>query len=842
MVGIFRNKRLLAALLWAAWPCLAIAVEDGSKTEFFELHIRPVLVEKCASCHDGGDNAESVLTLAGREALLEGGDFGPAIVPGKANRSLLWRAINGTHKELRMPPDEDEALTREQVAAFEKWINNGAPWPEGKPIVSSDSKTHKPEKTAASAPKEWGFPPLKQIDVPQIQDGGWARSDIDRFISQKLQEQSLQPAASADRRTLVRRMYFDLIGLPPTPEQMKAALADDSPGALAKVVDDLLASRHYGERWGRHWLDVARYADTQGDVGDFPIPGAYRYRNWVINALNDDMPYDRFVQLQLAGDLFARDVDDLQERKEMTVATGFLALSRRFGNKKEDDIHLTIEDSIDTIGRGIMGVTLRCARCHDHKFDPMAMDDYYGLYGILASTRYPWMGMSNQKSPSELVPGSPTADAQQKTDEYWALISRYEYQINNHFRPWLKPTINKYNGLKKQRDEAAAKGEETESIDAEINDLLDKNDKFRELLVHKLAWVRRERDRLASNPPFEMLFAVSEGEAHDAKLHRRGNPEQPGDVVPRGFVASLGGNHPAGLDATSGRRELAQWITAAEHPLTSRVIVNRVWQHHFGRGLVATASNFGLQGTPPSHPELLDYLAQSFIADGWSLKKLHRRIMLSQVYQSSSEDLPANIEQDPDNIYLWKYGRRRLEAEAIRDSMLAVSGELDRSTGGEHPFPAWQKKRYSLNDPFKAVYPSSRRSVYVMTQRLFKHPLLGLFDGPDRNTTTDRRDSSSVATQALFLMNSPFIDKQAAAFGKRIEAVGATDEQRIEAGYQLAFARPATDTEVETIGDFFAQYREAAIAGGASVDDANQKAISSFAKVLLTSNEFIFVD
>ncbi len=400
---------LLAAL--AAWPCGTNAEEDRAQVEFFELHVRPILAGRCAGCHDGGDDAESVLTFDSRDSLIEGGDFGPAIVLGKAKQSLLWRAINGTHKELRMPPEGEEPLTREQVAAFEKWIDAGAVWPEGKPIVrAADPPLAKPSQTVAATAR-WSFPPRRHVDVPDVDDEAWAQNDIDRFILRKLQEQGLRPGTAADKRTLVRRMYFDMIGLPPSPEEMQTAQADESPEALAKVVDRLLASRHYGERWGRHWLDVARYADTQGDVGDVPIPQAYRYRNWVIDASNADMPYDRFVQLQLAGDLIARDVDDLQQRQDMTAATGFLALSRRFGNEKQDDIHLTIEDSIDTIGRGIMGVTLRCARCHDHKFDPMAMTDYYGLYGILASTRYPWMGMSNEKSPSQLVPVSLEADA-----------------------------------------------------------------------------------------------------------------------------------------------------------------------------------------------------------------------------------------------------------------------------------------------------------------------------------------------------------------------------------------------------------------------------------------------
>ncbi|QDU60257.1 Planctomycete cytochrome C [Planctomycetes bacterium Pan216] len=843
MVGALRKGAMGLAVLASISGLSTFAMADSApSSDFFEIHIRPLLVERCLSCHDGSDEAESVLSLASREALIEGGDFGPALVVGKSAESLLWHAVNGTHKELRMPPDGDEPLTREEVAAVAKWIDDGAVWPKESTIASTS-------KVEGSKPREevehvdlWSFRPRRSVRIPTVDDGGWATTDIDRFVWRKLQEKGLRPVPTADRRTLIRRLYFDLTGLPPTSKEMREALADPTPEGLVAVVDRLLASPRYGERWGRHWLDVARYADTQGDVGDFPIPQAYLYRNWVIDALNADMPADRFLRLQLAGDILARESDDPKERREMTIATGFLALSRRFGNRKRDDMHLVVEDTIDTIGRGIMGITLRCARCHDHKFDPMTMDDYYGIYGILASTRYPWMGASDEKSPSELVPASADPNAQRRADEYWELIARYEYQINNHRRPWLRPTIDEYKRLKRLLEKAKEEGTPTTPIEVELSSLLDEHDRFRELLIHGLPWVRREKDRLAANPPYEMLFAVSEGDAGDARLHRRGNPERLGDVVPRGFVGALGGATPSAIGQGSGRLELARWITAPEHPLTARVLVNRVWQHHFGRGIVESASNFGVQGRPPAQPELLDYLTETFIEDGWSLKKLHRRIVLSRVYQLGSDNIDANMEIDPDNVYLWKATRRRLESEVIRDAMLYVSGTLDLRPGGRHPFPHWTKKRYSLNGPFKQVYTSNHRSVYLMTQRLFKHPVLDLFDGPDRNSSTESRRSTNVATQALFLMNSTFIEEQSRAFADRILRSGETDDERIESAYELAYARSAEPSEQAAAREFLATHRDTSASLGTKTNDVTRQAFVSFAKVLLTSNEFFFVD
>ena len=458
----------------------------AQQLEFFELHIRPVLIEQCTDCHTGDVDAESSLAVNSRAAFIKGGEFGPAIVPGKPQESLLYQSIQRTHKALKMPPDADDKLSAKTVQHFKQWIEWGAPWPEENVKTTNASPAKKQQPLTTS---HWCFLPRQKVETPTVKDPKWNETSIDRFIFTQLEKQQLTPAPLADRRTLIRRATFDLTGLPPTPDEVDTFLSDpdDDPRAFAKVIDRLLASPAYGERWGRHWLDVARYADTQGDVGDYPIPGAYLYRNWVIDALNADLPYDQFLKAQLAGDILAQDEADPEQARQLKIATGFIALSRRFGNTRYEDQHLTIDDTIDTIGRGIMGVTLKCARCHDHKFDPMLATDYYGLYGIFESTLYPTMGASNQPSPTQLVAAGNDPDSQEKIDAYWDLLSWYQHQIRNHFRPWLKPTLNEYKEVTEQIKQAQKAGQPTDKLEKRREKLLASHKgKFRELMTHGL--------------------------------------------------------------------------------------------------------------------------------------------------------------------------------------------------------------------------------------------------------------------------------------------------------------------------------------------------------------------
>ena len=862
-----RDTTFILLLTVAALPADDLAVSDlTAKREFFELKVRPLLLDRCATCHSGELDADAPVSMLSRSAIVTGGDYGPAIVPGRSEDSLLVHAVRRTHKELRMPPDNEDSLTREEADVLARWIDDGAVWPGSDKVPGSETSGGS-ELHANAIPfdeaLDWALRPRQVVTPPDVADPRWSSNAIDRIVHQQRLNGGVTAAAKADRRTLIRRVTLDLIGLPPVPQAVESFVNDpaDDATALAIVVDRLLASDQYGERQGRLWLDVARYADTQGDVGDIPIQTAWLYRNWVINALNRDMPYDRFLQAQLAGDILSLTTEDEQLKRELTIATGFIALSRRFGNEKKESMHLTIEDTIDTIGRGVLGLTLRCSRCHDHKFDPISNADYYGLYGIFESTTYPWMGMSVEKSPSDLSPAIPGREAREKATSYWALIARYEYQINNHFRPWLKPTLVEYKDvtgkLKPLEVELATlqaqpdgKGTRIDKVQRQITGLSARRDKllkvrggkFRELMLHGLTWIKNEKLRLAKNPEVELVFAVGEGNAHDTKLHRRGNPANLGNIVPRHLISTISGaKHPT-IGSGSGRLELARWLTDPDHPLTARVIVNRIWQQHFGRGLVATPDNFGRQGSAPSHPELLDWLANRFVEDGWSFKSLHRLVVLTETYQlaSTDGDDAAACEQDPDNVLLWRYARRRLDAESIRDSILSVSGQLLEEQPAAHDIDPWYRHRYSLNAPFHKEVDTNHRSVYLLTQRLFRHSLLGLFDSPDRNTSTARRDSSNVPAQALFLMNSPFIKQQATALAQRVIVEGDDNDARIDRLYRLIYGRPVHDVERNEILAFLAQYRAAADVPQSS--DTAPSEYVALCRTLLTSNEFFFID
>jgi hypothetical protein len=726
-----------AALLFL--PALARGGDvSPAEIEFFEKEVRPLLVQRCQTCH-GAEKPKGGLRLTSRAALLEGGGTGPAAVPGKPDESLLVRAIR--HKDSpKMPPKE--RLPDRDIDALTRWVQMGLPWPDAGQVIAGLGKFEiTPEQRHF-----WAFQPVSDFRPPQVKDTSWPLTPIDRFILTRLEAKGLKPVAVADRRTLIRRVTFDLTGLPPTPDEIDAFLADDSPAAWEKVIDRLLASPHYGERWGRHWLDLAHYADTAGETADFPVPEAYKYRNYVIDAFNADRPYDEFLREQIAGDLLAADGPP-ERRAERTIATGFIAVSRRFGFDPQNYHHLTIEDTIDTVGKSVLGLTVSCARCHDHKFDPVSRADYYALYGIFASTRYPFPGSEEVKRPRDFVPLSPS----------------------------------------------------------------------------------------------ERAYAVAEGTAKDARIQLRGDPSRPGPEVPRRFLEILGGAALAPGTKGSGRLQLARWLTDPKNSLTARVMVNRVWQHHFGRGLVRTPNNFGKQGQPPTHPELLDYLAARFVEDGWSVKTLHRRILLSRAYQLSNIADEKNAAIDPGNEWLWRFERRRLDAESIRDALLAVGGGLDRSKGGPHPFPPENSWGFTQHNPFQAVYDTNRRSAYLMTQRLRRHPFLALFDGADPNSSTAQRGVTTVPTQALFFLNNPFVHEQAGRFADRLLAEPGDDSRRVERAYRLALGRAPTIDERRDAAEYLREAGEALSAGGAAAQRTRQ-VWAGFARVLFGSNEFIYVD
>jgi hypothetical protein len=687
----------------------------------------------------------------------------------------------------------------------------------------------------------WAFQAVRDPRVPAVANKRWPNNDVDRFILERLEAAGLPPNLAADKRVLIRRASFDLTGLPPTPAEIDRFLADRSPKAYERLLDRLLASPRYGERWGRHWLDLVRYADTAGDSSDYPIPQAYKYRNYVIDAFNKDKPYDEFLREQIAGDLLP--ATTLDEWREHVIATGFIASARRFSVEPSRAMHLTIEDTLDTMSRAVLGLSMSCARCHDHKFDPITMQDYYGLYGIFSSTQFPYPGSEEKKRQSDFVPLLPR-------DEVEALAGPF---------------------LKKQ----AALQAEIERLDRAISKARRTGEGLAERQA-ELKNTRRELEQLWSNPPaIETAYAVTDAQPGNARVQMRGEPHQPGEEVPRRFPKVLGGQELPKECSGSGRLELAGWLTDPANPLTARVMVNRLWQHHFGKGLVATPSDFGTRGRPPTHPALLDHLAVRFVESGWSIKAIHKLIMLSATYQQSSlvdalnrstveaegaapgcsslsdastlqrfngSTVSSADSLDADNALLWKFPRQRLDAEQVRDALLYVGGMLDLAIGGAHPFPPEYQWEFTQHNQFNAVYESNKRSVYVMQQRIKRQPFFAMFDGADPNASTAERPVTTTPLQALFMMNDAFAHAQAEQFASRLLREAATDSNRIDLAYQLALGRRARPDEIHDGLAYLQQVAEKLGKQNPPDYELRQSTWASYARALLASNEFMFVD
>ncbi len=1259
------NRRTCVGMLLAA-SLLVMSSHSAcadERDDFFEAKIRPVLVGTCFRCH-GGTKTSGELRIDSRETLLKGGESGPAIVPGKPEESLLIKAIQRQADVSAMPPEKDKALRADQVAAFVAWVKAGAVWP---------AKTAKFEVA-----KHWAFEPVRDVSPPVVQDKAWAKTSVDPFIRAKQDASSVRPAPVADKLTLIRRATFDLTGLPPTTEEVQAFEQNVSPQAFETVVDRLLKSPAYGERWGRHWLDVVRYADTAGETADYPVPLAWRYRNYVIDAFNNDKPYDEFLREQIAGDVLAGQ-GPRERYAEQATATGYLAISRRFGFDSENYHHLTIQDTIDTLGQTVLGLSLGCARCHDHKFDAVSMSDYYALYGIFDSSRYAFPGSEQKQKVRSLLPLLPPSESQPKWREFDARVASIAASLEKQKQPvpgailrslndldgdfemqapaaggsngvlvppWLyqgkiaitngaqSPFKNFYlrgkvgasipagageyriaqalyprrsrdncntlhvnldfriaapdasaKGLHRFRigalpDSAAVEvlissesvslriGETLESVAAlkpnqwhnlqltldlknrsvsgkvgipestteftskplspswpgkidfvvldtlgqmdtklltvefdnlgvqespiapvstelpmpaiaasgldpvvltkELEDLTGFDGDFElqtkdappaspwgpgpnsvvklsansqspfqnafapgELGIHmpnrgeydgfgrtvanvkpnqdgrlfasfdfrcaskdaggngswryylghgpgnsaavelffngneffrrsadareavyplvvgewyqvqltldlkaktytgqfasrakktefsgqlatgwdgtidytfidsyghiggvrpsldadnfvisatelpamdaapvgvtktaresrraKVAELRQqlvslqsngelskqELNKLLADGPFALTYGMAEGTPHNVRMQMRGEPDQPGIEVPRGFIKVLGGGPLAAETSGSGRLELAQWLTRTDNPLTARVMVNRIWQYHFGRGLVKTPNDFGVRGVPPTHPELLDHLATQFIKSGWSVKGMHRLMMLSATYQQASvagEGASGTERTEVVELYA-SFPRRRLSAEEIRDAILTVSGELDLTPALEHPFPTPINWGYSQHGPFSAVYDHNKRSVYLMTQRLKRHPFLSQFDGADPNATTAERLGTTVPTQALFFLNDPFVHTKAEKWAARLQATNPDEVQRIEQAWRRAFGRAPTEIERAEATEFLAAYRTELAA--AKMDNVEVRSLAAYLRTLIGSNEFLHVE
>jgi hypothetical protein len=702
---------------------LAGQTPSSSQIEFFEKHVRPVLAEHCYSCH-GTEKQKADLRLDLRDPLFKPRDEGTIIVPGKPAESRLLNVLRHDG-DVKMPPKGK--LPDATITHIEAWIKDGAAWPK-------DTKLAAPT-VAEAAKNHWAYQPVRQPVLPKVAQAAWSRSPIDRFIITKLTNAGLTPNAEADRRTLLRRLKFDLLGLPPTIQETEQFIADKGPDAYTQLVDKYLASPQFGERWGRYWLDVARYADTKGYVfqEERKYAFAYTYRDWVIKAFNDDLPFDQFVIQQLAAD---RLVAAQQAGPETQAAMGFLTLGRRFLNNTPD----IIDDRIDVMSRGFMGLTVQCARCHDHKYDPIPTKDYYSLYGVFASSH----------EPKEL----PLLGEPAKTPEY-----------------------EKFQTRLKEQDAEIAKFKEDHK-----KELAEGNRAFRD----KLVALQQKRDQFVANsphaPPRGMVL-FDNAKPHNARVFLRGNQNNPGPEVARQFPVILAGEGRKPFTDGSGRLELARAIAHKSNPLTARVFVNRVWLHLLGAGLVRTPSDFGLRSDPPRHPELLDELAWSFMENGWSTKKLIRDIVLSQTYRQSSAENAKAREADPDNRLFARAHRRRLDFEAMRDGMLFVSGKLDLKMGGR-PVEITDAK-------------VSRRSVYAFIERQNLPGMFRTFDFAGPDATSPQRFQTTVPQQALFLLNSPFVLEQAKAMLKRDDLGTMKDiRQKIRRLYAVVFARQPDDTEL----------------------------------------------
>jgi len=974
----FPLRSLASLCLLASLQPVAAANEDFA---FFESKIRPLLVEHCFDCHSGS-KTKGGLSLDSKAGWSKGGDSGPALLPGDPDQSLLIKAVRYTDEDSAMPPKKKGGkLPDSKIALLEQWVKMGAPDPR---VASAKIGG----MNAVEAKTWWAFQPLLKTSAPSAPAS--ASAQIDAFLNARIQSESLQPSAPADKRTLLRRATYDLTGLPPSPQEADAFLADSSPDAFTKVVDRLLASPQYGVQWGRHWLDVVRYADTAGENTDRPLIHAWRYRNWVFDALNKDLPYNEFIRFQIAGDLERASAQRAQ-LNEGIIATGYLAIARRFGHEISKDVHLMHEDLIDNLGKTFLGMTLACARCHDHKYDPISAADYYSLYGIFQSTRFSYPGCEASGKPRDMLPliAKSEADALMKpwlqkraqedalrtklasagktlkksfTEETALLAAApiaegasvaFEQsqktaldQITVHKGEVLLLTVspNKNHGADSTLVEWTIRDttspERVWSVSDLVSSLTESNPHpgaqdaawcflsitkdgpvflhqkatsvnghsdiqkwsigdipsvfvnssdqqlmvwttlpARSFLIHPgpnqpvaVAWVSpmdgtiRVQGRVADAHPskgdgvaFELqhlrtpgtgtallelgrnlqipeagpapsipwAYAVAEAPPVNARLQLRGEPEKPGDEIPRRWLGIFGGQ-PLSKPTESGRRELGGWISS--HPVAARVMTNRIWQWHFGNGIVRSPNDFGSRGEKPSHPELLEFLASEFVASGYSIKAMHRLIMQSAAYQRSSDTSESLLQKDPENRLLARFSRRRLAAEELRDSLLSVSGQLDLSPGEVHPFPPEDEWKFTQHSPFNAVYEHTKRSAFLMTQRQRRHPFLSLFDGADPNSSTAQRQTTTVPPQALFFLNNPFLHKQAAAFASTLTTIP-DDPSRLRRAFRTLFQREPSATELHHATTFLASYRT-------SPEDA----WNAYSRILLAGNEFSHLD
>lgn len=1015
-------------------PSAAAQAITQEQQTFFETKVRPVLATRCYSCH-GSERSQGQLRLDSRDAILKGGSHGAAIIPGSPERSLLISAI-GYNAALKMPPTG--MLRSDEIAALTAWVKMGAPWPEA---AIAKTATKNADMVITDAQRNfWSFRPVRKPTLPAVKNASWCTNEIDRFVLANLEAHGLKPAQTADRRSLIRRVTFDLIGLPPTPAEVDAFVNDTSPRAWQKVIDRLLANPHYGERWGRNWLDVVRYADSNGLDENVAFANSFRYRDYVVKAFNQDKPYDQFIQEQLAGDLMPTNDETL--RNDRITATGFLTLGPKLlaepdKGKMVMDI---VDEQIEVTSKAFLGLTVACARCHNHKFDPIPTKDYYALAGIFKSTKsmatlntvamWHERPLHSDKLETELAaykrslakaeenlalitkqadsnvlesiransasylqaawelaqqgdllpigstvaPAGDTSriyveaikytrgDSGRDTENYgkgigiihnvgganqdewdidvpragaYQLEIRYSSGANRPIRVlfngakiaenaagektgsfypdtqrWevvglidckagknvlriegkgdiphinrflIAPAVTRNRNLPVQTPDAIAARHKVnidivrslarmaadirvnpETMSAQDRAIAIDNFSKKIALPAKPAALYTELDRKKvadaakaveelkkAEPRPVMVMAVEDSKGENCRVHIRGDTQNLGAEVPRHFLTVLNGDKSVVDDANrSGRLELAQWITRPQHPLTSRVEVNRIWQAHFGAGIVQTPDNWGFLGLRPTNPDLLDWLAAAFIEQGWSIKKLHRLILSSSAYRMSTIADPKTEQvaskSDPDNNLLWKMPRRRLEAEQFRDAILATSGQIDLSIGGS--LLNTGNHDYVTNDQSGngANYGAKRRSIYLPIIRNALFDMFQAFDYGDPSMVNAKRATTTVAPQALYVMNSPFVIEQSAAFSRDLLArKELTDDGRIQAAYARALARPASSEEIRKVMAYIASYSARLPATIADTNKRRELGWASFCQLLFASNEFIYMN
>ncbi len=827
MAAHFLKLGLVTLLLGAAGP---VAAADGLSLQAYS-----ILKKNCFGCH-GAAVKMSKLDLRTRASIVAGGERGPAVIPTNPDRSPLY-VFTSHQQKPAMPPGQK--LSDADLDVLRRWILAGAELPD-----AEQPKEGALDRTAALAkleerpitPEErlfWAFQPPVRRTPPAT-----AANPIDAFLLSAMQAKGLSPSPRAGRRTLIRRAYLDLTGLPPTTEEINAFLNDKSPDAWPRLIDRLLASPHYGERWGRHWLDLVRYADSGGFERDHDWPNAFRYRDYVVNSFNSDKPYDRFIREQLAGD------EIYPDSKEAMIATGYLRLGPDNNIKNERTRMDELDDLVATTSLTFFGLTVGCARCHNHKFDPIPQKDYYQIQSVFFSTKpleYPLVPqeeVAKHKAEMKRIDDlqEPLKKAKEALEEPYRkrLFDAKVAELPDYLQvAWRTPDGERTEG---QRLNARQIEKTLNITEKELLAAMPEADRAcREELKRSL----KELDRQRPTPyPTAMAIAEEGREALPSYFLHRGSPDAKGSLMAPGIVtvAWNGGYqypHPPEDAETSWRRRgFAEWVSSPENPLTARVLVNRIWQQHFGEGIVRTPSNFGKTGQPPSHPELLDWLATEFIAKGWSIKAMHRLMMNSDAYQMACDDILANMKIDPENRLFWRMPRHRLQAEIVRDQMLAVSGALDRTMGGPAVFP------YINPDLFQSstqrTWPGKpdddpstwRRSIYVFSKRSIRYPMFEAFDQPDPILSCDRRNRSTIAPQALMLMNSSFAMLQARKFAARVKGEAGSDVARqVTRIYEIALGRPPGEFELSKASAYIRQ---------------NADGLADFCQLVFNLNEFVY--